>query len=178
VADLKEQADMMTVPLHGKLGTGQVALVDEEDYDLVVAYRWYARRGNRGGGIYAMAPIWSDRRRSWIRMHNLIMGCKGIDHRNHNGLDNQRSNLRVATGSQNNANQRPQQGRASRFKGVSRRRQRWRATIQVRGLAWSLGGFATEEEAARAYDAAALHAWGEFAYLNFPLPEPGGTEWP
>ena len=162
---------MKTVPLRGKLGVGRVALVDDEDYDLIAPYKWYARRGRRTNSLYALAPVRPPGGPlTWIRMHNLIMGCKGIDHRNHDGLDNQRSNLRVATGTQNNANQRPQQGRASRFKGVSPRRRRWRASIRTHGVSRSLGGFATEEEAARAYDRAALHAWGEFAYLNFPPP--------
>lgn len=103
-------------------------------------------------------------------MHNLILNCKGIDHRNGNGLDNQRANLRQATSPQNAANKRPGIGFTSVYKGVSWnvRSDKWRAQIWTGGKSYWLGLYAVEEDAARAYDAAALAAWGEFARTNFP----------
>ena len=101
-------------------------------------------------------------------MHRQILGCQAdqqIDHRNHNTLDNRRSNLRLATPSQNAINRRKAKG----YKGVSRVRDKWRATIgSVRKKERRhLGYFPSAERAAKAYDAAAIEMYGEFALLNF-----------
>jgi hypothetical protein len=91
-----------------------------------------------------------------------------VDHRNHNGLDNRRSNLRLATGHQNQGNRRPQGG-SPRFKGVYLSRSKWVAQIRFGGSKRYLGRFTVEEDAARAYDAAARLIFGEFACTNFNL---------
>lgn len=167
---------MKTVPLHGKKAAGRVALVDDEDYDLVMQYRWNvyekpATATRRASGPYAIANVGygrSDRRTA--RMHNLIMGRPYIDHENHDGLDNRRSNLRPATYPQNGANQRAQEGRSSRYKGVTRTKGRkpWRAVIKVHQKFREIGEYTSELQAAYAYDAAAREAFGEFACTNFP----------
>jgi hypothetical protein len=166
---------MKTVPLSGKKAAGRAALVDDEDYELVMQYRWHVyevtKPGRRPSGPYAVANIGhgrSDRRTT--RMHNLIMGRPYIDHADHNGLNNQRSNLRPASNSQNGANQRAQEGRSSEYKGVTRTRSRkaWRAVIKVHQKFREVGEFTSELEAAYAYDAAAREAFGEFACTNFP----------
>lgn len=96
-----------------------------------------------------------------------------IDHKNGNGLDNRRSNLRFCTNAQNQHNQRKWGSRSgkplsSRYKGVSwHRRGHWRAKIQAQGKRRYLGQFQSEEAAARAYDRAARELHGEFAVLNF-----------
>lgn len=166
---------MQTVPLHGQAPAGRVALVDDEDYELVRAYRWYIKEVARGDRVriqsYAAANTWREGRRTRIMMHRLITGYLLVDHINHNGLDNRRANLRPATASQNGANARPRAGGTSQFKGVCWRPRygKWQARIGRAGR--NLGSFATEEEAARAYDAAARELWGEFARLNFPPEE-------
>jgi hypothetical protein len=87
-----------------------------------------------------------------------------------NGLDNRRSNLRPATPSQNSGNARRPSDNTSGFKGVTfyGRTGRWRAYIGGHLRQRHLGYFRTAEEAARAYDEAAIDTWGEFAHLNFP----------
>jgi hypothetical protein len=90
-----------------------------------------------------------------------------IDHKNRNGLDNQKSNLREATRSQNNANKKPTSFSSSRFLGVSKRYSKWTARITKNGVTYDLGAFKIEDEAAKAYDNKAIELHGEFANLNF-----------
>jgi hypothetical protein len=166
---------MKTVPLRGASTAAQVALVDDEDYDLVMQYRWICAEDDRGEGKrphgpYAIAKlrVAGARRLSQIRMHKLITGYEQTDHINHNTLDNRRANLRPATSSQNHQNRRSRLGSTSRFKGVhwSRAARAWVAQIQDCGQKRYLGTFASEQAAADAYDAAAEAAYGEYAYLN------------
>lgn len=167
---------MKTVPLHGKKAAGRVAVVDDEDYELVMQYRWfvYERPGTatrRPEGPYAIANAGHGRAgQHSIRMHWLIVGAKGIDHEDHYGLNNQRSNLRPATQSQNGGNQRSQLRGESPYKGVtwSRRKRKWLVQITAAGRTRHLGYFWSEMEAAYAYDAAARELFGKFAHPNFP----------
>jgi AP2 domain len=159
---------MMTVSLSGEKAAGRVAFVDDGDYELACQHSWAVHeRTRQSGGVdgpYAQAKVG---RHSTIFLHTLITGWPMTDHRNHNGLDCQRSNLRPATFSQNGANQRPRAGCTSRFKGVSRCPTGWLARIRINGRLLYLGIHPTEEAAAGAYDVAAYEAWGEYACLNF-----------
>ena len=165
---------MKTVLLHGPRALGRVALVDDEDYEFVMLFRWFVfdyprSRGARMHGPYAVARPTLDGRQRTVYMHALLTGRPGVDHEDHDGLNNQRSNLRIATANQNSWNARKTlAATSSQFKGVSRVRNKWMAKIHVSGEGRYLGVHATEIEAARAYDAAAREAFGQFAYLNFP----------
>lgn len=157
------------------LSSGGYAWVDATDLPVVEGYRWHITR-KRNGKVYAQANIRAvDGGRTTIFMHRLVLGLQPgdpeVDHRDHNGLNNCRSNLRLAGVKNNSANRRKQStSSTSRFKGVSRRSDtgQWRAYIQVEGRQVRLGVFESEMEAARAYDVAALEAWGSFAALNLP----------
>lgn len=161
------------VPLRGEKAAGRVALVDGEDYDLVMQYQWHVAERVRQGrmyGPYAAARIkCEDGRSREVSMHTLLTGWPLTDHIDGNGLNNRRSNLRAATHAQNIRNGRSRGG-TSQFKGVTwyPPSRRWRAAIMLNGKYNHLGYFADEAEAARAYDAAALRLHGEFARLNFP----------
>lgn len=160
------------IVLGGAKGAGRVALIDAQDYELVSAYRWHAAVRERGrpraNGPYAQTSIKRDGRVATITMHKLITGWEQTDHIDHDGLNNQRSNLRPATNRQNMANSRKAPTWSSPYKGVCwvAAKGRWRATIKVRGKSRHLGYFEVEEDAARAYNEAAIEAHGSYANPN------------
>lgn len=157
------------------LTQGYVALVDDEDYAGASAFNWCVEIRDGGARYYARR-----RTRTWetcvagqITLHQWLTGWPRTDHINGNGLDNRRANLRPVTNTQNSANRRRGRNNTSGFKGVSWRKdiQCWTAYIRGNGQASHLGMFDNAEAAARAYDAAALTLWGEYASLNFPIAE-------
>ena len=156
----------MELEITRRNGTKYTVLYDDIDHSLVSQFTW--RIHPRSANLhYAITHIkLPDGRRSTQHMHTMIAG-PGVDHINHNGLDNRRTNLRPATPSLQGANRRPQV-HSSRFKGVYRQGKVWRAEIQINNRSHPLGQFSSEEEAARTYDDAAREAWGDYAFLNFP----------
>jgi hypothetical protein len=144
------------------VNTDLTAKIDDEDYDLVSLLEWRLQ-GNDGDEQYA----WS--RRTGLFMHHVVMlDLRRHDHKDGNGLNNQKSNLRVCTSQQNSANSKKRSApTTSRFKGVWRRPSgTWSAHIRVFGVKHHLGTFQDEIDAAIAYDEAASRAFGEFAQLN------------
>lgn len=107
-----------------------------------------------------------------VYMHREILGLTNskveVDHRNGNGVDNRRTNIRQAAHSQNSQNKVKTVECSSRFKGVHwhKRHQKWMAKIKINGRIQHLGYHKTEQEAAAAYDLAAKQEFGEFALTN------------
>jgi len=156
------------VPLGGLDGAYQV-LIHEPDAEIVAQYHWTAKRSKRS--IYAYRKWHAAGAEGGQFMHCLLMGRQGIDHRNGDGLDNRRCNLRPATDGQNGANRGKFTGCSSQFKGVSwdKANGRWVAQIRVNGKRHLLGYFQSEIPAASAYDDAAVRYHGEFARTNVML---------
>jgi hypothetical protein len=151
------------------LSRGMVALVDDEDYDRVMAAGpWHARPSRRT--CYAQHHVSSAGGRTTQQLHQFLTGHVGVDHVNGDGLDNRQRNLRPADQRQNSANRRRSSHNTSGYKGVTRKSRggSWIAQIRVEGHQQHIGTYPTAADAARAYDAAALTAWGAFARPNFP----------
>lgn len=144
------------------LTKGKFAIIDQSDYELVSKYKWYACKGKRSGW-YAI-----HKSKSTIQMHRLIMGVTDrtvlIDHKDHNGLNNQRSNLRTANKFQNAQNANSKKNSSSNHRGVhwNKTKRKWSVQVQHKYV----GHFKTESEAALAYNKKATELYGEFANLN------------
>lgn len=149
------------------LTKGKVAIVDAEDYERVAAHKWCAVEKEHGW--YVQRGLWVNRKRVMQMMHWFIMGIKCVDHKNGDGLDNRRCNLRPASARQQMQNRAKPKNNRSGFKGVRfrvlRTKSVWTAQIESKHI----GVFNDPVLAAQAYDAKARELYGEFARLNFPL---------
>lgn len=155
--------------------TNETYLVDEEDYDYLMDFRWSEMNGRQNP--YALRGIWNSETKSTktIYLHREVLERKlgrplqpgeYADHINGDTLDCRRSNLRVATPQQNSINSR-QRGARSGFRGVaSTRSNKFRA---YHG-ATSIGTFDNASDAAKAYDEYMLALYGEYARTNFDNP--------
>lgn len=152
------------------LTLGQVAIVDECDYERLKLWKWTAYWSKNPKTFYAKR----EEKNRTIIMHRFILDApKGIlvDHINHNGLDNRRCNLRFATASQNAHNHDRKPSGAAGLRGVclftrsvlAGRRRKWVASIRVEGKRKYLGIFESPEIAHEAYRAAELKYFGEFS---------------
>ncbi len=149
------------------LTQGKFAIVDDDD-EWIGKWKWYysTHRGGRAERCFRTAG-----KRNTLFMHRVILDAPDglqVDHINHDGLDNRRSNLRLCTNAQNNMNRTKLEGCSSKYKGVSwhRQKMKWQARITLNGKLKHLGWFSSEEEAARAYDKAAKEHFGDFAKIN------------
>jgi hypothetical protein len=154
------------------LTQGQVALVDDQDFEWLLKYKWYAQWNTDTCSYGAARSIRENGKKKTVLMHRAIMNARPnqqVDHRNHNTLDNRRENLRLCTHGENQHNQRPQIGCSSKYKGVSwhKARNKWVVYIHLNDQQFHLGCFADEVEAAHVYDDAAHKMFGEFAFTNF-----------
>jgi len=160
------------------LTQGKFALIDDDMFDRVSYFKWHVVKKLRTTGIvyYALTNIYVNGKYTCLLMHRLIMGIPDplqVDHRNSNGLNNQKHNLRICTGQQNSQNSRKTTNSTSIYKGVSyvTKKNKWRSRIMVNGNPIHLGYYGTEIQAAIAYNNSAIKYFGDFALLNMvPLP--------
>lgn len=155
-----------------ELTQGKFALVDNVDFGWLNQWKWYAWTNRRG---HWQARRWITIKkgvRLMVLMHRIILAAPEglyVDHVNGSGLDNRRGNLRPCTPMENQQNQHRFRG-ISKYKGVVFTGKKWVARITVDRALKYLGTFDLEEDAAKAYDVAALKHFGEFAFINAAAP--------
>ena len=153
-----------------KLLSGDEALVDDEDYQYLNEHKWSLKKNI--SAKYAVRHKVINGKQKTISMHREILGIIDmdiiVDHKDFNGLNNQKGNLRPCNKQQSQCNRRSFTGASSSFKGVSWKKgySKWQAHIRSFGKLKWLGSFNTEKEAALAYNHAAVSIHGEFAHLN------------
>ena len=158
-----------TIPLT----RGKITVVDADVYEWASKVKWFASPG-LSGIWYAVRKVHvskNKQRTEWL--HRLIAGATGnekTDHRDGDGLNNLRSNLRVCSDAQNSRNRRIPISNTSGAKGVhfNKRSNKYQVYIKAHNRRVHLGYFLSQREAAEAYDTAAIEYYGEFARLNFP----------
>lgn len=162
------------------LTRGLVAIVDAEDYERVAEFNWYAVPSDPPGGFYAVRGTRIGGKYRNVFMHNELLGIQSggsleVDHKDHDGLNNRRDNIRLVERFQNMRNRRKLTAKTSAFKGVYWKKANliWEARIAAGVMLPSgkrkqliLGQFRSETDAARAYNDAAVEHFGEFAVLN------------
>lgn len=153
------------------LTKGKVAFVDDDDFKVLSQHKWHAKVTYHGKVKIWYAARTDNKKRKTILMHRVILGIDNttlkVDHKDHNGLNNRRSNLRISTQAENTRNKSSAIGSSSEFLGVDfmKAKLRWRARIMHNGKTVYLGLFDSAAEAAIAYNnAAKIH--GTFANNN------------
>ena len=142
-----------------------VTLVDDEDYERLNQFKWHISTGYAARYVHSI-------KKSSVYMHTEVLRHADkryvVDHVDGNKLNNCKHNLRVCTQQQNSWNTNTPLRAASGYRGVYRNGAKWCARIKHNNKVQHIGNFNTSEEAAMAYDVAALEYRGEFAKLNYP----------
>lgn len=152
-----------------KLTKNKTVVVDGEDFDFLNQWKWHAGKN----GSYAARGEWQKgkNKNKIIYMHRLIMKVEGktqVDHKNGNGLDNRKENLRLCTNKENQRNHKLLVTNKSGFNGVSwnSKVKKWETCISVDNKTVHLGFYRNKIKSATIYNAAATKYFGEFARLN------------
>lgn len=156
--------DVAYVPLT----RGFTAVIDSADIHRVENWNWCVQ--SNIGTTYAYRKQWIDGKKCNVMMHRAILEIDDpsipVDHRDGDGLNNRRVNLRPCTTSENARNRGAQKNSVSGIKGVSKLGHKWRAEICVAGRKRHLGLFNTPDDARMAYCTAAIQLHGEFARFS------------
>jgi hypothetical protein len=156
------------------ISNGSTVLVDDKDFEALSQYKWTAHVNRTTCYAIRRQRISEDRPGSIVYMHRQIMcPMEGmvVDHINKDGLDNRRENLRICSQTENLRNQRPRSNKRSKFKGVSwnENDMAYHSRLQFGGRGVWLGMYKSEVDAAKAYDAGAIHYYGKYALTNVQL---------
>lgn len=168
-----------------KLTQGKIALVDDEDFEYLNQFNWHIYKKKNSKTYYAQRTETVSGKNKRVVMHRVIMGLdfndpRIVDHINHLGWDNRRSNVRICTVSENARNKQKNKDCSSAYKGVYLHKTKrfnktknifivyyyWCAKIEKENKKINIGNFKTEKAAALAYNIKAKELFGEFAFLN------------
>lgn len=157
-----------------RLSMGMEAKVDDSDFPWLSEYKWHAHKNRTGVGFYAQhCESLGKKKYATVIMHRAIMNCKKgeiVDHKDGDGLNNQKRNLRLCTHQNNQRNARMKRWKLVPFKGVTINQGKFLAQIKTSpGKQKHIGRFETAQEAAKAYDQMARVLFGEFACTNAKL---------
>jgi hypothetical protein len=146
----------------------ETILVDDEDYEMLSKYVWNCFSGYAKTYRRKKEDNYKLKSESMHRMVMKANKTQTVDHKNGNKLDNQKSNLRFCNTQQNSCNRKISRTSKSKYLGVAyhKRDNKWQAQIRTKGERIYLGSFPTAEEAAIAYNEAAIKYHGEFARIN------------
>lgn len=164
VREIRIEGDLAFITLT----KGYVATIDSNDAPKVIGNNWCALTSPRRKAVYAVRVEQKDSIQRMIFMHRVIADAPDelhVDHKDGNGLNNRRENVRTCTQAQNNINTGVRADNKSGYKGVfwETRSRRWRSEIRRNGRSKHLGYFQTAELAYEAYSKASLLLHGEFA---------------
>ena len=162
---VKEQS-MKKINISTKKYPNTYALVDDENYKDLNKFKWHVHK--RKDYYQVLRNAKKPYPRGAIFMSREVMSCQSkdllVDHKDHNGLNNCKNNLRVCTFEENCRNRLPSSGR--KYKGVFKKNKKWRAVLRYKYKDVHMGYFHNEIDAAKAYNIAAIKYFGPFAYLN------------
>ena len=170
IRQIRVESKIVFVPLT----KGYESVIDAADVTLVAGFNWTAKVRRRADGavlcVYAYRRICVGRKSQTVFMHRAIAGTPDglqTDHIDGNGLNNSRSNLRIATSTENSCNRQKTSNNKSGFKGVyfDKAKEKWLAQIMLLGKTRRLGGYANIEDAAAAYAKASAELHGEFGRI-------------
>lgn len=152
-----------------QLTKGQVAIVDDDNFEILNQHKWFANSDKRN--MYAARNInLENGKQKIVKMHRVIMNVADpkiiCDHINRNTLDNRKENLRTCSIAENGRNRKNMKNSLSKYKGVCWHKYHWEARITFNKKIMYLGGFKTEIEAALAYNKKSIELHGEFASPN------------
>ena len=168
IREILERYKMKHINISTKTYPNMFAMVDDEDFEWLNQWKW--RAGKDSNTFYASRTVSFGKN---TKMHRQILGLTDPkifgDHRDENGLNNTRGNLRICNDKENKCNRGKQKNNKSGFKGVywGKKSKKWHAGIRINGKSIHLGTFFCLIKAAKAYDKAAIKYHGEFAHLNF-----------
>jgi len=163
--------ELNTRPIKNKENKNLFAQVDDSDFEFLNSFMWYGQPQLTGKYYAVRQSLLENGKQRTVRMHMVIMNTpkgKHTDHKDGDGLNNQRNNLRICTPGQNQMNKIGSKNVTSKYKGVwyCKNKKGWMVAIRAYNKRMPIGRFKTEENAAIAYNIFAEKYHGEFANYN------------